>query len=111
MSWLTQSFSGTVGRKIVMALSGMFLITFLVVHLVLNLFLLECNGSAFNAICDFMDGNPVIRALELVLFAGFIIHIVYSAILTLHNRNSRGPDRYAVTNPGANSTSLSATWG
>ena len=78
-----------------MALSGLFLVSFLFVHVGGNsLLFLNDGGVAFNEFVQFMTSNPVIGVLEWVLFGGFLIHIIYGFILTAQNRAAR-PVRYA----------------
>ncbi len=98
MSGLTSS---SLGRKIVMSLSGFFLITFLLVHLGVNLTLF-IGADTFNVASHFMATNPLIQVMQYVLAAGFIIHIVMGIILELKNRASR-PIKYAKNNAAANS--------
>ncbi len=99
----------TVGRKIVMALTGLFLITFLVVHLAGNLLLLRNDGGeSFNAYAEFMSTNPLIRILEVFLFLGFAIHIYQGIYLALHARKTR-PTTYTLHNPQRNSSLFSRT--
>ena len=103
MSWVTQIFTSSLGRKYVMALTGLFLCTFLVIHLTGNLLtLMPDNGLSFNAFTHFMESTIVINILEYVLFAGFIIHIIQALIITLKNRSTR-PVKYAVSPGNANS--------
>lgn len=97
MSSAASIFSYSVGRKVVMALSGLFLVSFLFVHVGGNsLLFLNDGGVAFNEFVQFMTSNPVIKVLEWVLFAGFIIHIIYGIMLTAQNRAAR-PVRYAYS--------------
>lgn len=83
-----------------MSLSGLFLITFLLVHLLINSFLVLDwlvgfeTGQLFNAGAHFMATNPLIKVVEPVLGVGFILHIVYSLILTAQNRRARGSQSY-----------------
>ncbi len=93
--------SSSLGRKVVMALSGFFLIIFLLVHLGVNLSLFAGRES-FNAASHFMGHNPLIQVMQYVLAAGFIIHIAMGIILELKNRMAR-PIRYAKNNAAANS--------
>jgi len=73
-----------------MSLSGLFLLTFLLVHLVLNsLILFDNSGELFNQAAHFMASNPIIKVVEPVLAIGFILHIIYALILTLHNLTTR----------------------
>lgn len=86
----------SIARKTVMSLTGLFLILFLLEHLAGNLLLfIPDGGKAFDAYSEFMSHNAIIRTLEIVLFAGFIFHIVDALALTIQNRKMRGR-RYAV---------------
>jgi len=93
--------SSSLGRKIVMSLSGFFLITFLLVHLGINLTLFV-GADTFNAASHFMATNPAIQVMQYVLAAGFIIHIIMGITLELKNKASR-PIKYAKNNAAANS--------
>ncbi len=96
--------SSSIGKKVIMSLSGLFLVLFVLVHLLLNSFLLfDSTGELFNAGAHFM-AMPVIRfGLQPVLALGFIIHIIYAITLTLQNQKAR-PQKYAVQNLGNSST-------
>lgn len=73
-----------------MSLSGLFLLSFLLVHLILNSFILfDSSGALFNQAAHFMTTNPIIKVVEPVLAIGFILHIIYAIILTLHNLTTR----------------------
>ncbi len=98
MSGLTSS---SLGRKVAMSLSGFFLITFLLVHLGVNLTLFV-GAETFNAASHFMATNPLIQVMQYVLAAGFIFHIAMGVRLELKNRASR-PIKYAKNNAAANS--------
>ncbi|HTX88345.1 MAG TPA: succinate dehydrogenase cytochrome b subunit [Bacteroidales bacterium] len=88
----------SVAQKAWMALLGLFLITFLVIHLGINLFLLRNDGGMwFNAAAHFMGTNYVIKVLEVILFGGFIFHILLGVILQIRNWMSR-PVRYKILN-------------
>ena len=88
-----------------MGLSGLFLVSFLLVHVSGNTLLFKDDGGvAFNAYTRFMTTNPVIRVMEWVLFAGFIFHIAYAAILTRQNNKAR-PVKYAYKKGAAKSSS------
>ena len=97
MKW-SHFFTSAVGRKFVMALTGIFLITFLVVHVGLNACIfadLEWlnpneNGEMFNKAAHFMGSTIVTRILEMVLFAGFILHIIQGYMVEAKNRGRRG---------------------
>lgn len=104
-------FYSTVGRKLVMALTGLFLCTFLIEHLYGNLLLYKLDaGLAFNEYSAWMAGNIIIRTVEFGLFAGFLIHILDGLYLTLQNRRAR-PVRYAVSQQTGNSTWFSRNMG
>jgi len=82
--------NSSIGKKFLMSLSGLFLITFLLVHLTLNSFILfDSSGELFNQAAHFMATNPIIKIVEPVLAIGFILHIFYAIILTLHNLTTR----------------------
>jgi succinate dehydrogenase / fumarate reductase cytochrome b subunit len=81
-----------------MALTGLFLITFLIVHLIGNLQLLKDDGGhAFNVYAEFMNTNPLIQAVSKVNFAFILFHIVWGIMLTRKNRIARGQQGYVVT--------------
>lgn len=84
--------SSSIGKKLVMSLSGLFLIVFLLVHLVANLFFYG-GEDAYNAMCEFMDTNPLIKIMVPVLAAGFVIHIAWATVITLKNQTAR-PVKY-----------------
>ena len=101
----------SVGKKVLMGLTGLFLISFLVVHVSLNsAIFFNDGGQTFNAGADFMAHNPVIRIMEIVLFAGLIIHIVQALTLTLANKKAR-PVAYAKIDGAANSSWYSRSMG
>lgn len=95
-------FGSSVTKKLVMALAGLFLITFLIVHLTINLFLLSDNPDPFNKAAHFMASNPLIKIFEVVLMGGFLIHIIWGVILQIQNWIAR-PKRYKVTYPSQTS--------
>lgn len=99
MKWLIDLFSSSLGRKVVMALTGLFIILFLTVHLIGNLQLLKDDGGeAFNVYAYFMTHNPLIKTVSYVNYAIFIFHIVWAVMLTIKNKQARGSERYAITN-------------
>jgi len=86
----------SVTKKIIMALAGLFLISFLIVHLSINLLLLfDGSRDSFNLAARFMATNPVIQIMQVVLFGGFILHILLGVILQIQNWLAR-PNRYKV---------------
>lgn len=112
MSWLTNTLTSTLGRKLIMSLTGLFLILFLVVHLAGNLQLLKDDGGmAFNIYAKFMTSNPLIKTVSYLLYATFILHILLSLFLTIYNRKARGTQGYAVTKSSENVTWSSRNMG
>jgi succinate dehydrogenase / fumarate reductase cytochrome b subunit len=96
-------FQSSLGKKLVMGITGLFLITFLVVHCGINACIFVNDGGVtFNAAAEFMGTNLFIRAMEIVLFIGIIWHILQALMLTLSNNKAR-PVKYAVSNGNANS--------
>lgn len=111
MSWVSKTLNSTLGRKLLMALTGIFLILFLVVHLAGNLQLLAGDeGRSFNIYAHNMATNPLIRVVSILNFAFITLHVVYSILLTRHNKASR-PIGYAVSGASANSTWASRNMG
>ena len=101
----------SIGKKVVMGLTGLFLIAFLLVHCFINsLIFFNDGGLTFNIGADFMAHNWLIRAGELVLFAGLIIHVFQALVLTLENKKAR-PVGYAQINGAANSSWYSRSMG
>ena len=90
-------FSSSVGKKLIMSLAGLFLITFLLLHLGINLLVLLDDPESFNKAAHFMSSNPVIGIMEYVLFGGFLLHMIYGMILSLLNWLAR-PVRYKKAN-------------
>jgi succinate dehydrogenase / fumarate reductase cytochrome b subunit len=89
-----------------MALSALFLIIFLVVHLLIN-FLSVINADLFNEASEFMGTNPVIQYLfQPILFIGVIFHFVMGFILEVKNRASRSTE-YVMSRPDENSSVFS----
>lgn len=90
--WLTNS---SVGRKVVMSVSGLFLVLFLTFHMSMNL-VAVFSEDGYNMVCEFLGANWYAIAGTLVLAAGFVVHIVYAFWLTMQNRKARGNESYAV---------------
>ncbi|NVB80764.1 MAG: succinate dehydrogenase cytochrome b subunit [Kofleriaceae bacterium] len=96
MNWLGSALTSSVGKKVVMATTGLFLISFLLVHATVNaLIFYNDGGETFKVGAHFMGTNPVIRTIEVLLVFGFIVHIVQGLLLWKQNRDAR-PVRYAV---------------
>ncbi|MBN9313755.1 MAG: succinate dehydrogenase [Chryseobacterium sp. 39-10] len=98
--------SSTIGRKYAMALSAMFLLIFLVVHLSVNM-LSVFSQDAFNSASYFMGYNPAIQFLmQPVLMFGVLFHFIMGFVLEAKNNKAR-PVKYAVNDGNANSTWMS----
>jgi succinate dehydrogenase / fumarate reductase cytochrome b subunit len=72
-----------------MALAGLFLLTFLPIHLIINLMLLKTEPGPFNTAAHFMATFPLIKIMEIVLFGAILIHIFYGIWLQIQNWLSR----------------------
>lgn len=90
--WLLNS---SIGRKLIMSISGLFLILFLLFHLCMNVAAVF-SGEAYNMICGFLGANWYALLGTLVLAAGVVVHFAYAIMLTLQNRKARGNNRYAL---------------
>src|SRR5260370_29911266 len=89
MKW-SEMFTSSVGKKWVMALTGLFLILFLIIHVSLNACIWAMDGGKmFNAGAHFMGSSVVPRILEIGLMAGFLIHIIQGLVLTFQNKSKR----------------------
>lgn len=111
MSWIKDTINSSVGKKIVMALTGLMLIGFLLTHLVGNISLLfDDGGHAFNAYAHFMKHNPLIAAGEAVLFGLFFVHIIQGIKLVMKNKKAR-PVGYAVASKSKTENSASKLMG
>jgi len=102
MKKLLSTFSYSIGKKMIMGLTGLFLIVFLVVHLIGNLQLLV-GPKPFNEYAEFMGTNPLIRVSEFILFGGLIFHIVDGLMLAVQNKRAR-PVGYAVSSGSKNAS-------
>ncbi len=96
MSWLTKTLSSSIGKKVLMSLTGLFLCSFLLIHVIGNLQLFKSDGGyAFNVYAVFMTTFPVIKFVSYALYASIIFHAVWGIYLEIKNRQAR-PARYAV---------------
>ncbi len=91
--WLCNS---SIGRKVVMSVTGVALILFLTFHMSMNIVALF-SGEGYNMICEFLGANWYALVATLGLAALAVIHILYAFWLTMQNRKARGSERYAVT--------------
>ncbi|MBQ1990245.1 MAG: succinate dehydrogenase cytochrome b subunit [Rikenellaceae bacterium] len=88
--------NSSIGKKLVMSISGCFLVLFLLFHMSMNIAALF-SAEAYNAICAFLGANWYAVAGTGVLAAGVFVHFAYALMLTIQNRKARGQQRYAVT--------------
>ena len=91
--WLIDS---SIGRKLVMSVSGLALILFLTFHMAMNAVALF-SGEGYNMVCEFLGANWYALVATLGLAALVVVHIVYAFVLFIQNRRARGNQRYAVT--------------
>ena len=91
--WLCNS---SIGRKVVMSVTGVALILFLTFHMSMNIVALF-SGDAYNMICEFLGANWYALVATAGLAALAVLHIAYAFWLTMQNRKARGNERYAVT--------------
>jgi len=111
MSWLSDTLTSTIGRKVVMSLTGLFLIIFLIVHLTGNFqLLMDDGGLQFNAYAKFMTTNPLIKVASYGLYAFILLHIIMSAVLAYKNKQAR-PVGYDKVKGSANSAWSSRNMG
>ena len=90
--WLIDS---SIGRKLVMSVTGLFLILFLIFHMSMNLVAI-ISGDAYNTICGLLGANWYAVLGTCVLAAGVVLHLVFATILTLRNKKARGAQQYEV---------------
>lgn len=91
--WLINS---SVGRKLVMSISGLFLVLFVTFHAAMNVVAIF-SEDGYDAICEFLGANWYALAATAVLAGGFAVHIIFAFILTAQNMRARGGNSYAVT--------------
>ncbi|MGN0006625.1 MAG: succinate dehydrogenase cytochrome b subunit [Alistipes sp.] len=88
--------NSSLGRKLVMSISGCFLVLFILFHMSMNVVAIV-SADGYNAICGFLGANWYALAGTAVLALGVLVHFVYALILTIQNRRARGNVRYSVT--------------
>lgn len=89
--WLLNS---SIGKKVVMSVTGLFLIFFVTFHLSMNV-VAVFSGTAYNDICAFLGANWYAVVLSIILGAFVVIHFVYAFWLSYENYKARGMKRYA----------------
>ena len=96
--------SSSLGKKLVMSLTGLFLCSFLIIHLIGNLQLFyDDQGKAFNEYAYFMTHFTPIKIVSYLLYTSIVVHAIYALVITILNRKAR-PMGYAVYQGSANST-------
>jgi succinate dehydrogenase / fumarate reductase cytochrome b subunit len=95
---MSKFLTASIGRKFLMSITGLFLVTFIAVHLGINLLLIfDDSGELYNQGAHFMVTNPLVKIMEHILGLGFIIHIFWSFFLEYQNWKAR-PVKYAKKN-------------
>ena len=98
--------SSTIGRKVAMALSGLFLVVFLTQHFTIN-FISVFSAKTFNEISHFMGNNPLVQfVLQPILIFGVVFHFTMGFVLEIQNRKSRSI-QYAEYKGSANASWVS----
>jgi succinate dehydrogenase / fumarate reductase cytochrome b subunit len=107
MTWLFSTFRRSIGKKQLMALTGLGLYAFLIVHLAGNL-LIFAGAESFNGYARSLEENPLLIPAEAVLFLVFLAHIVLACVVTIENRRAR-PVRYVLKRREGGKTLASST--
>lgn len=103
MNWLTRFLTSSIGQKLIMSLTGLFLILFLIVHMTGNLQLLSHDGGeAFNVYAAFMSHNPIIKVISIGLYTFILLHTIQGLLLWARNRQAKGPLYKPNKSEGAN---------
>ncbi|MDQ3141153.1 MAG: succinate dehydrogenase cytochrome b subunit [Bacteroidota bacterium] len=103
MNWFSSFLSSSIGQKILMSLTGIFLMLFLVIHLIGNFQLLASDqGKSFNIYTYFMTHNPMIVLISYVLYASILLHSIQGSLLWLKNRKAKGPSYAVKSTTGTN---------
>ena len=99
MKWLINFFTSSIGQKLVMSLTGLFLISFLPIHLLGNFQLIyDDSGQDFNEYAHFMTGNPVIKSISYGLYFFIVLHAIQGILIWFRNRKAKGPNYKVKTN-------------
>lgn len=95
MNWFGRFITSSIGKKLIMSLTGLFLIIFLVVHLSGNLQLLAGDGGqSFNEYTKFMTSNPLVKTISYGLYTFILLHAIQGMVIAYKNYKSRGPVGY-----------------
>lgn len=110
MTW-KQFFTSSIGKKFTMGLTGLFLITFLIVHCGINaMIFFNDGGQTFNHWGNFMGTNLIVRTMEIGLFVFLLLHIIQGLMLWSQNNKAR-PVKYAMNAAASNSKWYSRSMG
>ncbi|WP_338768333.1 succinate dehydrogenase cytochrome b subunit [Bernardetia sp. ABR2-2B] len=100
MNWIIRTLTSSVGKKVLMSLTGLFLVTFLIVHMSGNFQLLNPDvlaaSESFNIYAVFMTTFPLIKITSYLLYGSIALHALVALFLTLQNKKAR-PTGYAIT--------------
>lgn len=107
MNWFSKFLTSSLGQKLIMSLTGLFLVTFLIVHLAGNLQLLSNDGQAFNEYAYFMTHNPLIKTVAYGNYFFILLHAIQGLMLWSKNRAAKGQG-YKVNNTRAVGTAAGA---
>ncbi len=95
---MSSIFTSSIGKKLMMSLAGIFLIAFLLVHMGINLLVVIFKDPmVYNRAAHFMGTNIIIKIIEIALFGGLLLHVIYATILQIQNWIAR-PKRYSKAN-------------
>lgn len=96
MNWIGRFLTSSLGKKLIMSLTGLFLVIFLIVHLSGNLQLLAGdNGQSFNIYTEFMTTNPLIKIISYLLYAFILLHAIQGLLIAYKDRKARGTTGYS----------------
>lgn len=106
MNWFIAFLKSSLGKKLIMSLTGLFLIIFLIVHLSGNFqLLLDDEGEQFNMYTKFMTSNPLIKTVSYLLYTFILLHTIQGIVLWRQNHAARN-SRYAV--PGTKTSTFAS---
>ena len=109
MGIVTELYHSSIGKKLVVGLTGLLLCIYLIVHLAGNLFLLKDDGgAAFDAYAELLPSLLIVRIIEFVLFGIFIVHAFAGVYVWILNKRAR-PQNYKVSKASENSSLFSRT--
>ena len=104
----TSLFKSSIVKKQVMGATGLFLCSFLLMHLAGNC-LIYFGPKAFNSYAHALISTPFIYLAEIILLSAFLVHIVIAIILTIENRRARGQQDYFLKRPTGRGASFASS--